>query len=818
MELAVKDDILSRRKEMAGLKPAESGTTERVHMQNALLLAKWRPGICLHRARAYTQIFAETEADPPALRFAKAFARTLEDMPAVIAERELLVGSPTCGIRNALFIPEIASAWLRNEIDILHERPWDPFDVTGDQVAEIKEMLRFWEGKTLFDLWERACPPDLFSRVTGKGWADVWSMLAMHGYHFTPPWEAILGKGLIHYERRVQKAVSVLDVNDTSQMGKHHFYNALLMSIDAVKRFAQKYSHRAMEMAKAQTDPEDRKELLKISEIAAKVPYHPAETFHEAMQAICFIMALMHIEGTGPVYTVGRFDQFMYPYYRADVDSGRLTPGDAQELIELLFIKLTGTVMFWSSSGARCSPGYKPTQTLCIGGVDADGNDATNELSYLVLEAAEAVRTIQPDIVLLCHPRETSREIKMKAAELNALGLGIPKFENTETIKTQLMDIGYNREEASIGWVQGCSEPEGPFAKQYGHAAGCLLNLPMALEAVLYRGKKRMPDTPGSGEQLGLDTGEPSKFASFEELMEAVKRQLSQQILDGHTATSWVEWVSARRFPLIFQSLLTDACIERALPANAGGARISIGPGLVMAGGLATLADSLAAIKMLVFEEKRFTMEQIIEAVDADYEGYEPLRQMLLNKTPKFGNDDDYVDQIAKDIYNLVSTEARKHVTVLGNNNFAMTAWPMSNMFEGAKTWATPDGRKAGKPFSNHIGPTDGLDVNGAVGNINSVTKLDHDRQFGVTHNLYFINVDSDSRMHDMLDLIDYFLSRGGHHLQINCQDKKVFMDAKKHPERYRGLMVRVAGYVAYFVELSEELQDQIIGRTSHVV
>jgi len=235
-----------------------------------------------------------------------------------------------------------------------------------------------------------------------------------------------------------------------------------------------------------------------------------------------------------------------------------------------------------------------------------------------------------------------------------------------------------------------------------------------------------------------------------------------------------------------------------------------------VAGGLATLADSLAGIKKLVFEEGRITLEQLIRAVDADFEGY--VRQILLNKVPKFGNDNDYVDQITKDTYNFVSTEAKKHTTVLGNRNFAMTAWPMSNMFEGAKTWVMPDGRKAGTPFSNHVGPTDGLDVNGAVGNINSVTKLDHDSQFGVTHNLYFVNVDSEARMHEMINLVDYFLSRGGHHLQINCQDKQIFMEAKKHPERYRGLMVRVAGYVAYFVELSEELQDQIIRRTSHVV
>jgi len=816
MVAEMRTDIIARREAIATSQPFETGSTERVRKLNALLLSKRRPGLCLHRARAYTETFARTEGEPTVYRFAKAFAKTLQDMPPIIAEGELLVGSPTCGIRYASFVPEIASGWLRNEIDILANRPWDPFDVTPEQVAEIKEMLPFWQGKTLLDHWQKAVPPELASRVSGKGWADCWAMLLMHGYHYTPPFGDILSNGFSGYEARVKEALARVDPNGTTQMGKRHFYEALLIVIDAIKGFAEKYSKKALQLADQESDSKRKEELSKIAEITSHVPYYGARSFREAIQVVCFMMALIHIEGTGPVYTVGRIDQYLYPYYKADVEKGILTREQTQELIELLFIKLTGTVMFWSSSGARCSPGYKPTQTICIGGVNTEGRDATNELSYVILDAAESVRTIQPDIVLLTHPRETPYALKRKGADLNALGLGIPKLENTETIKAQLMSIGYTLEEAKIGWVQGCSEPEGPYAKQYGHTDSFMLNLPMALECVLFRGRKRMPDQPGSGEMLGLDLGDPTKFENFDDFMEAVKKELARQILDGHNATSWAEWVSARHFPLLLQSILTDACIERGLPTNAGGARIYVGPGVVVAGGLATLADSLAVIKKLVYEEKKVSMAELVRAVDANFSGYETLRDTVRNKVPKYGNDNDYVDQIAKDIYNFVSVEAKKHTTALGNKNFATTTWPMSNMFEGAKTWATPDGRKAGEPFSNHLGPTDGLDVNGAVGNINSVTKLDHDRQFGIIHNLYFVNIDSDAKINDMLNLIDYFFSRGGHHVQINCQDKRVFIEAKKHPEKYRGLMVRVAGYVAYFVELSEELQDQIIGRTSH--
>jgi formate C-acetyltransferase len=300
--------------------------------------------------------------------------------------------------------------------------------------------------------------------------------------------------------------------------------------------------------------------------------------------------------------------------------------------------------------------------------------------------------------------------------------------------------------------------------------------------------------------------------------MGAVKTQIAQQIRDGHIASNWAEWVQARHFPVLLQSLLTDACIERGLPANAGGAKINVGPGIVVSGGLATLADSLAAIKKLVFEERKVSMEELLRAIDANFERYETLRDMLVNQVPKFGNDIDYVDDLAREIFQFVNHEAQTHQTILGNRNIASTCFPVSNIMEGSRTWATPDGRKAGMPFSNHVGPTDGLDVNGPTGNINSVTKLEYDRHWGIIHNLYFVNVDGQEKMHNMIDLVDLFCSRGGYHIQINCQDKEVLIDAQKHPEKYRGLMVRVAGYVAYFVELPKELQDQIIGRTSHYV
>jgi len=809
------DIIVSKRERIAKAQPSEAGSTERVGELNAMLLCVPR-SVCLHRARAYTKVFSETEGEPRPIRFAKAFAKTLQDLPAVIAEGELIVGMPTCRTGAITFYPEFQVAWMRKEIDTLSRRESSPVQISPEQVDEVKEMLRYWQDRTIFDLWAKACPPEITAKVVNTGWADIADMWSTHGCHFCPPFEQVLNNGICSFEARTRDALDIIDQADPEHMGKNHFYQALLIVIAAIKDFTNKYSQKALELARHEPDEKRKSELLRIAETLERVPYHQARSFYEAIQAVSLLMTLCHIEGTGGAYTLGRIDQYLYPFYVADIEKGLLTPQQAQELIECLFIKVNQNLRLLPIESARRVPGYTPVQVISLGGIDSTGKDASNELSYLFLDAAASVRTIQPDIVLLWHPRETPYSLKMKAAEINALGLGIPKLFNTETTKTELVDIGYSVEEANVGWIHGCSEPWGPGCKQYGHVAGSLLNMLMALEAVFFNGRKRMPGQLGSGELLGEETGDVRQFASFDEFMQAVKTQIAREIRDGAIASGWAQWVKGRHFPLLLQSVFTDACIERGLPANAGGAKINVGPGIVISGGLATLADSLAAIKKLVFEEKKIRMEELLQAIDADFEGYETIRDILINQAPKFGNDIDYVDDLAREIFRFVNTEARKYISPLGNRNFANTVWPMSNVVQGSKVWATPDGRKAGTQLSNHVGPTDGMDVDGPTANINSVTKLDHDQQFGCIHNLYFMNIDNEEKMHNMVNLFDLFFSRGGHHIQVNCQDKEIFIDAQKHPERYRGLMVRVAGYVAYFVDLPKESQDQIIGRTSH--
>lgn len=790
------------------------GSTERIQRLNSLIHTTPET-ICLHRARAYTAVFAESEGEPLILRRAKAFKRTLDELPITIAEDELIVGRRACRPRCVAVVPECHGGWLQFDLENVTKREQDAFFIPPEQMAEAREILAKWKGKTLYDAWVKGCPEELANKVLNTGWADVSVGLFFLGHHFGPPWERILSSGLKSFEADAERQLESLDYSRPENFGKEHFLKALLIGSGAIREHSERYALEALRLADEEKDVIRRQELMEMAARCRRVPYERATSFREALQSMWFTLAMLYVEGMGHSYCLGRFDQYMYPFYEADVKKGVLTPEQAQELIEHLYINLTNIIFLYDSQTAYHSAGYTQYQTMSLGGVDSSGRDASNDLSYLCLEAAKAVRTSQPDIVLLCHPRETPYRLKMKGAELVQLGLGLPKFHNTETVKTELMSLGYSREDANIGWVKGCSEVIGPGGKQYGHAAGIFINMPLSLEMVLFNGRKRTPGQKGSGELLGVETGNPESFETFGQFMDAYNKQVAKQIEDGHIAAAYQELMQAQSFPLVLQSLLTDGCVQRGKAANAGGALMNVGPGCAFAGGWATVADSLAAIKKLVYEEKKVSMAELVRALDANFEGYEHVHQMLMNDAPKFGNDIDYVDDLAAEIFRFATDEARGHTCIFGNALVPGTHVSTAHFIFGTFVWATPDGRKAGERFSDNIGPADQRDMAGPVAHINSVTKLGVERQIGTIHNMYLTNVDSDDKRHKMIDLIDAYHGRGGHHLQINCISKDVLLDAQKYPEKYPTLMVRVAGYVAYFTDLSKMVQDGIIARTS---
>lgn len=792
------------------------GSTERIRRLNVKSHGV-KPTICLHRARAYTDVFKETEGEPISIRRAKALKKSVESLPINIGKDELIVGDRACRIKSVPVVPECHGAWLQWDLDQLPTRAQDSFEVPPDQMAEAKELLSYWKGKTVYDEWARKVPGEYADKLLSTGWGDLSCGLFFQGYHFTPPWEKILTEGIVSFENQIKDEYSKLDTADPKNKNKQQFLDGLSITVDAIKLFAERYVKLAREMAATETDETRKNELLTIAENCEHVPYYPARNFHEALQSVWMVHIVMYLEGTGVSYTVGRFDQYMYPYYKADLENGKLTRESALELIENYFINLNNNLFLYDTQSTYNSAGYTQYQTMSLAGVDEYGKDASNDLTYLCLDASISVRTVQPDIVLLCHPRETPYELKLKGAELVKTGLGFPKFHNTETIKTELMDLGYTRTEASMGWVRGCSELYGPGSKQYGHTAGTFVNLGLSLEAALFDGIKQVADQKWSGKQIGLKTGDATEFKNFEEVYEAVKNQIAYQIEEAHIGGSYME-LAQEGCPQMIQSLFTDDCIGRGLPANFGGAKINVGPGLAITGGWATVADSLAVIKKLVFEEKKLTMAQMLEALRTNYEGHEDIRQMVINDAPKFGNDDDYVDDIARDLFHFVSEKGKSHIGIHGNRDTVGTAVSTAHLSFGTFVGATPDGRKASTPLSDNVGPMDHMDKSGPVAHINSVTKLGLDQECGTIHNIYFTNIDTEDKKRRMIDIIDAYHRRGGHHLQINCIDKNTLIDAQTHPEKYPALMVRVAGYVAYFTDLSKKVQDDIISRTNLAV
>ncbi|MBR5490269.1 MAG: hypothetical protein IKV79_03240 [Oscillospiraceae bacterium] len=494
-----------------------------------------------------------------------------------------------------------------------------------------------------------------------------------------------------------------------------------------------------------------------------------------------------------------------------------ITKEQAQEILELFFLKISSNLLLFDQVTAAYAVGFFPGQTVSIGGTDSKGRDASNELSYMILEATKSIRTTQPDIAMLVHPRETPYELKLKGAELAALGLGMPKFINTETLKSQLMAVGYTLEEARAGWIRGCTEFYGPGGKQYGYPAGGKLNLGLSLECALYNGIKRMPGMNMSGQLVGLETGDPRDFKTFDEFMVALKRQITQQLRDAHSASMFAEKVKIEALPLLIQSLTTDTCIKNGLTAPAGGAEIRVGPSISLMGGIATVADSLSAIKHCIYDTGMLTWDKLLEAIDADFVGYEDIQKMLKD-APKFGNDDDFVDRFAVEVWQYYCGECEKLKLPFGESIVPQSSIATGYTAAGLQTWATPDGRNAGAPLSCHVGPSENCDVHGPYAHLKSVAKLGLDRGGGTIHNMYFVNIDAKERLHQLIDVVDTYFSLGGHHIQFNCQDKETYRAAQHRPEEYPTLMVRVSGYNAYFVELPKYNQDEIINRSELLI
>lgn len=818
----------------------KNGSTERVKKLNDFLHQHY-PSVDIYRARAYTEAYKENEGAPEAIKRAEGFRKTLEITPIRIEEGELIIGWAAYKPRAVTIKPEYhwwleaRSPWTeKDEIDILDSREHDPYVITDEQRKELKEeILPYWQGKTLFDVYKGLVPIESGVKTIGTGFVDNQISFSNSVSHFCPSYEVILNEGFKYFKEIAQEKLEGLDLAKPSDAEKKAWYDAVIIYVDAIREYAKRYSNLAQEKMGQTSDLQRRKELEKIANMCQRIPYEPPQDFHEALQTFWFTQLLLHIEGTGPSYSPGRFDQYMYPFYKKDSEEGKLTRDKAQELLELTWIKMTSNIWFMNDDSAYFFSGYRPFQNLMIGGVKEDGSDATNELSYLVIDALMETRTDQPTVSVAFHSGMPEK-LRRKTAELTSLGMGHPSHYVLDTGVHMLMSrrLGYSLEEARQLSIIGCVEPQGMvkgedgywWVPQYGLTNAVQLNLGMAVEMVFTRGKKRLPANDYQKRtRLGVDTGDLNDIRTYEDFEEAVKEQLSEMIRLAVQNNHYAD-IAQRKFPVPLQSMMTKDCLEQGKDCVEGGARYPAGP-TVNVIGVADLANSLAAVKRLVFEENEVTLEELNKALDADFEGHEVIRQKLLNDVPKFGNDEDYVDEIIRRVLHWFANTVLKYESARGHfggktQSIDPSIIPVSqNVPYGLVVGALPSGRRAGEPLAEGCSPGQGTDKKGPSAVINSVTKIDHSLfTSGTLLNMWFSkeSLENPEGKKRYIDLVMAYCDQGGFHVQFNAQDKETLRNAQKYPERYPTLMVRVAGYSAYFVDLCEEVQNDIIARTEH--
>ena len=767
------------------------------------------PEICVERERYYTRSYQRTEGELPALRQAKAFAETLDYMSVRIDEGELIVGCPCSKARGGAVLPELNAQWLRREVDDMSTRQWDRFQPPSEEErAELLELLPYWEGKSAYDRWEKRVPaPILNMHESGFIGGVTFSNNGFYPGHVSVDYDMVLRQGLQARYEEALKRRDALDLFQIENLEKYHYYTAMSISLDAVRRFSLRYAALAGELAGKERDEVRRAELLEIARICKKVPWEPAETFHEAIQSVYMTWVALMVEGWGHGLTLGRPDQFLLDYYRADLAAGRITREQALELLELWFVKVNGTVTLDDHNTATCFAGFPQAVNITLGGVDREGNCAVNELTYLFMDAEEHIGMTAEDLVIRVS-ENSPREYLMAAARLAKILKGKLKFVSDPVAIAQLQADGCPLELARDYVITGCNSPS--VCGVSLDVPGGLFNMALMLELALNNGVSRM-----TGEQIGLSTGDPRKFVSFEQVWEAFCAQSRHFLGAAAVMTNEDRAVFARFLPIPLQSALFHGPMERGKDLFSGGTGIYARQSVSLAGA-PNVGDGLAALKKVVFEDKKLTMERVIDALDANFEGYDDVRH-LLEKAPKFGNGDPYVDTLVDRALVFSSDVLHSYLGECGTPLISAAATISANVPLGYGVGALPGGRLAGTPIADGgISPHQGRNQSGPTATMRSVAGLTHTKLTnGSVLNMRFDPdvLKSEASMEKFTDLLRIYLLGGGFFVQFNIIDTETLREAQRDPERFRDLLVRVATYSAYFVELSPEMQEDIINR-----
>ncbi|MBM7712337.1 choline trimethylamine-lyase [Enterococcus xiangfangensis] len=768
------------------------------------------PSITTYRARAITKIAKENPGMPKIVLRAKCFRYCCETAPLVIQDHELIVGAPNGKPRAGAFSPDIAWRWMEDEIDTIGSRSQDPFYISDeDKKIMREELFPFWKGQSVDEYCEDQYREAGVWELSGESFVSDCSYHALNGGgDSNPGYDVILmKKGMLDIQNEAKEHLEKLDYENPDDIEKIYFYKSIIDTTEGVMIYARRMADYAAELAAKTADPRRKAELLKISEVNRKVPAHKPDTFWEAIQAVWTIESLLVVEENQTGMSIGRVDQYMYPYFKADLDEGRMNEFEAFELAGCMLIKMSEMMWITSEGGSKFFAGYQPFVNMCVGGVTRQGRDATNELTYLLMDAVRHVKVYQPSLACRIH-NHSPREYLKKIVDVVRAGMGFPACHFDDTHIKMMLAKGVSIEDARDYCLMGCVEPQ-KSGRLYQWTSTAYTQWPICIELVLNHGVPLW-----YGKNVCPDMGDISRFTTFEEFEAAVKEEIKYITKWTDVATVISQRVHRDLAPKPLMSIMYEGCMENGKDVSSGGAMYNFGPGVVWSG-LATYADSMAAIKKLVFDEKKYSLQELNEGLKADFVGFEQMRTDCLN-APKYGNDDDYADLIAAELINFTEAEHRKYKTlysVLSHGTLSIS----NNTPFGQMTGASANGRKAWTPLSDGISPTQGADYKGPTAIIKSISKMSNDSMnIGMVHNFKIMSglLDTPEGEESLITLLKTACHLGNGEMQFNYLDNNTLIEAQKHPEQFRDLIVRVAGYSAFFVELCKDVQDEIISRT----
>ena len=780
-----------------------------------------KPTVCTQRARIYTDVYKYNEAKPLIIKRALALGETLKKMSIFIDKNELIVGNHSSRLRAAPIFPEYAVTWILDEIDEFDRRPGDAFYISEKDKEEIREICAFWKGKTLLEKGFELLP-DLIREIHDSGIIRAEGNLTSGDAHIALNYDRILKCGIKGYMYLIEEKRKNLALHKLKDLLKEQFYKAIEIGLQGIKTFIARFENLTFVLSETEKNPERKKELQRISKICKRIKQDPPGDFYEALQLVYFIQLILQIESNGHSLSLGRMDQYLYTFYENDLEKNDITSDFAIELLENMWVKLYSINKIRPWSHTRYSAGSPLYQNVTIGGQNTDGEDAVNELSYLILRSVGEMRLTQPNLSVRYH-KKIDDDFMMACINVIEKGFGMPAFNNDEVVIPSLIRLGVKKEDAYNYSAIGCIEVAVPGKWGYRCTGMSFLNFMRVFLTALNDGLDVT-----SGKIFCKGTGKFEDFTTFNDVMEAWKKQVEFYTEAAVTTDTVVDTALEENVPDVMCSAFVDDCIERGKTLKQGGAKYDYISGLQV--GIANLGNSLAAIRKLVFEEKRIDKKELINNLLNNFEGIdgEKLRQLLLYHAPKYGNDLDYVDDLLCDAYMHFIKELEKYHNTrygrgpIGGGYFAGTSSISANVPSGAVVPATPDGRKAFTPLAEGSSPAAGTDVNGPTAVFKSVSKLPTEKILGGVLLNQKLSPDSFRSIRDKKKLIQlirsFFNDLKGWHVQYNIVSKETLLAARKTPEEHRDLIVRVAGYSAFFTTLAPDTQDDIIARTEHTI